>query len=300
MWVCPSICYGHHRGCLNNPIFSNLGVMCCILRAGGCQTCGTHISVTVWCIFSIRSSVELSRLVGVHCQGHMPICPIWACPWAKNFSNLPQIGSRLSGMHISETARLVGVHCQGHMPICPIWACPWAKNFSNLPQIGSRLSGMHISETAGLIDMERKGYESIGCYTCFVSSSFDLDPGFSSRCGLGTFLSWWPPSTMWVCPSICYGHHRGCLNNPIFSNLGVMHISETAGWIYPIQSFMDLSRPVVVQRHSCLPICPIWPCPWAKNLSNEAALGSDFAEPISLKPLDGFIPFRVLWNCLDL
>ena len=110
--------------------------------------------------------------------------------------------------------------CHGHMPICPIWACPWAKNLSNLPQIGSRLCGTHIS--------------------------------------------------------------------------------ETAGWIYRIESFMDLSKPVVVQHHSYLPICPIWACPWAKNLSNEAALGSDFAEPISLKPLDGFIPFRVLWNCLDL
>ena len=39
-------------------------------RAGGCQTCGTHISVTAWRIFSIRSSVELSRPVGVHCHGH--------------------------------------------------------------------------------------------------------------------------------------------------------------------------------------------------------------------------------------
>ena len=73
-------------------------------RAGGCQTCGTHISVTAWWIFSIRSSVELSRPVGVHCNVHMPICPIWACPWAKNLSNLPQIGSRLCGTHISETA----------------------------------------------------------------------------------------------------------------------------------------------------------------------------------------------------
>ena len=80
-------------------------------RAGGCQTCGTHISVTAWWIFSIRSSVELSRPVGVHCHGNMPICPIWACPWA----------------------------------------CPWAKNLSNLPQIGSRLCGTHISETAGWI-----------------------------------------------------------------------------------------------------------------------------------------------------
>ena len=72
-------------------------------RAGGCQTCGTHISVTSWWIFSIRSSVDLSRPVVVHCHGHLPICPIWACPWAKNLSNLAQIGSRLCGTHISET-----------------------------------------------------------------------------------------------------------------------------------------------------------------------------------------------------
>ena len=72
--------------------------------AGGCQTCGTHISVTAWRIFSVRSSMELSRPVVVHCHAHTPICPIWACPWAKNFSNLPQIGSRLCGSHISETA----------------------------------------------------------------------------------------------------------------------------------------------------------------------------------------------------
>ena len=73
-------------------------------RAGGCQTCGTHISVTAWRIFSIQSSVELSRPVVVHCHGHLPICSIWACPWAKNLSNLPQIGSRLCRTHISETA----------------------------------------------------------------------------------------------------------------------------------------------------------------------------------------------------
>ena len=73
-------------------------------RAGGCQTCGTHISVTAWWIFSVRSSMELSRPVVVHCHAHLPICPIWACPWAENLSNLPQIGSRLCGSHISETA----------------------------------------------------------------------------------------------------------------------------------------------------------------------------------------------------
>ena len=72
--------------------------------AGGCQTCGTHISVTAWWIFSVWSSMELSRPVVLHCHAHTPICPIWACPWAKNLSNLPQIGSRLCGLHISETA----------------------------------------------------------------------------------------------------------------------------------------------------------------------------------------------------
>ena len=48
--------------------------------------------------------MELSRLVVVHCHGHLPICTIWAGPWAKNLTNLPQIGSRLCGTHISETA----------------------------------------------------------------------------------------------------------------------------------------------------------------------------------------------------
>ena len=72
--------------------------------AGGCQTCGTHILVTAGRIFSIQSSVELSRPLVVHCHGHLPICPIWACPWAKNLSNLAQIGSSLCGMQISETA----------------------------------------------------------------------------------------------------------------------------------------------------------------------------------------------------
>ena len=31
----------------------------------------------------------------------------------------------------------------------------------------------------GPIDMERKGYESIGCYTYFVTLSYDLYLGFS-------------------------------------------------------------------------------------------------------------------------
>ena len=47
---------------------------------------------------------------------------------------------------------------------------------------------------------------------------------------------------------------------------------------------MDFSGYVVVHCHSYLPICPIWACSWAKNLSNEAALGPDFVEHISETP----------------
>ena len=41
----------------------------------------------------------------------------------------------------------------------------------------------------------------------------------------GDFFSvivrWWPLSTMWRVLKSIHGHHRGCLNNPIFSNLGL-------------------------------------------------------------------------------
>ena len=37
--------------------------------------------------------------------------------------------------------------------------------------------------------------------------------------GLGAFRRRWPPSAIWAGHLIFYGHHRGCLNNPIVSNL---------------------------------------------------------------------------------
>ena len=39
--------------------------------------------------------------------------------------------------------------------------------------------------------------------------------------GVGTFLRWWPPSAVWAGLLIFYGHHRRCLKNSIFSNLGL-------------------------------------------------------------------------------
>ena len=39
--------------------------------------------------------------------------------------------------------------------------------------------------------------------------------------GLGALLRWWPPSAMRAGSLSFYGQHRGCLNNNIFSNLGL-------------------------------------------------------------------------------
>ena len=71
-------------------------------RVGGCQTCGTHISVTAWQIFSIRSSVELSRPVVVRCHDHLPIC--LGLPMGQKLVKSGSTCARLCRSHISETA----------------------------------------------------------------------------------------------------------------------------------------------------------------------------------------------------
>ena len=48
--------------------------------------------------------MELLRPVVVQCYGLWSICPVWACPWAKNLPNLLSLCSRLHKIHISETA----------------------------------------------------------------------------------------------------------------------------------------------------------------------------------------------------
>ena len=67
-------------------------------QAGGCQTCGTHISVTAWWIFSVRSSVELSRPVVVHCHGHLPLCPYGLAHGPKNCQICHKLGPDLADL----------------------------------------------------------------------------------------------------------------------------------------------------------------------------------------------------------
>ena len=41
---------------------------------------------------------------------------------------------------------------------------------------------------------------------------------------------------------------------------------------------MELSGPVIAQRHGYLSICPTWICPWAKDLSNLETAGPRLCE----------------------
>ena len=50
------------------------------------------------------------------------------------------------------------------------WPWPWIFNV--------KFWNSCIPGTGGSIDMERKGYESIGCYTYFVTLSYGFDLGF--------------------------------------------------------------------------------------------------------------------------
>ena len=81
--------------------------------------------------------MDLSTLEVVQRQGHWTICPAGACPctvgelrsWAKLFSNLVPLGSRLWLNRFSirssiELSGLVVVQRQGHRPIRTLWACP--------------------------------------------------------------------------------------------------------------------------------------------------------------------------------
>ena len=66
-----------------------------------------------------------------------------------------------------------------------------------------------------------------------------------------------------------------------------------------LQHSMDLSWPEVVQCHI---LCPFTPYELARHTTCQIWYhwSSDSVEPISLTALDGFIPFEVPWDCLNL
>ena len=116
-------------------------------RAGGCQNCRAHISVTAWRIFSVPNSVELSRPVVMHCYGHLPICPIWACQisqklvkfatnWADTLWNAYLWNCWIDLPTVKAHGPVV-VQRHINLPVCLIWAYAWATNLLNQAALGT-------------------------------------------------------------------------------------------------------------------------------------------------------------------
>ena len=103
--------------------------------------------------------MEFSRHKVVQRHGHLPICPIWVGPWAKNLPNLLPVMCRTRSSEIAgqiysnqssvELSRPVVMQHHNNLPIGPIWACICIKILSKQVPLGSRLCRTHIAETTG-------------------------------------------------------------------------------------------------------------------------------------------------------
>ena len=146
-----------------------------LVKSGSTWTrlCRTHIFETAGWISTIRSSMELSRPVVLQHQGHLTLTldfqgQILKMLYLRN-GRADWHGTK--GMWVD---RMLDPHCDFEL-----WPHPWPW-----PLIFKvKFWKCCISGMGGPIDMERKGCESIGCYTHIVTLNcdltHDLDPWFS-------------------------------------------------------------------------------------------------------------------------
>ena len=135
--------------------------------------CGTHIFETAGWIYTIQSSMELSRPVVVQHQGHLTLTLDFQGQILKMLYR--RIGMAdwhgTKGMWID---RMLDPHCDFEL-----WPHPWPW-----PLIFKvKFWKLCISGMGEPIDMEQKGCESTGCQTHIVTLNcdltHDLDPWFS-------------------------------------------------------------------------------------------------------------------------
>ena len=136
------------------------------------RLCGTHISETPGWIYTIWSSMELSRPVVVQHHGHLTLTldfqgQILKMLYLRN-GRADWHGTK--GMWID---KMLDPRCDFEL-----WPHSWPW-----PLIFVKFWKSHNSGMGCPIDMEWKGCESIGCYTHFVTFNVplthDLDLGFS-------------------------------------------------------------------------------------------------------------------------
>ena len=119
---------------------------------------GTHISETAGWIYTVWSSMELSRPVVV--QHHGQILKMLYLRYGRADWH----GTK--GMWVD---RMLHPLCDFRLWPQP-WPWPWIFNV--------KFRNSCIPRMGGQIDMEQKGYESIGYYSYFVTLSYDLGFGF--------------------------------------------------------------------------------------------------------------------------
>ena len=137
------------------------------------RPCGTHISETTRWIYTISSSMELSRPVVVQHHGHLTL----TLDFQGQILKMLYLRNGRADWHWTKG---MWIDRMLH-PLCNfqrsphLW--PWPSIFK-VKFWNSRISGM-----GWLIDMERKGCESIGCCIHFVTFivhlTHYLDLGFS-------------------------------------------------------------------------------------------------------------------------
>ena len=151
------------------------------LRAGGWfQTLRHPYLWNRWTDFSVQSFMELSRPEVVQRNGHLSICSVWSCPWAKNLSNLIPMRSRLetagwvlSIRHSMELSRPVVVQRYGHLHILHIWACPWARTYIS-ETIGWIFFVQNYMELSRLVVVQHHGHLPI--WPTWASLCCPFDP----------------------------------------------------------------------------------------------------------------------------
>ena len=137
------------------------------------RLCGTHIAETTGWIYPISSSMELSRPVVVQHHGHLTLTLDFQGQILKMLYLRNGRGDwhGTKGMWVD---RMLHPLCGFQLWPQP-WPCPWIFKVKFWKSL--------ILWMGGPIDMERKGCESIECWTYVVTFNVhlfhDLDLGFS-------------------------------------------------------------------------------------------------------------------------
>ena len=127
--------------------------------------CGTHISETTGWIYTIWSSMELSRPVVVQHRGHLTLTLDFQGQILKK-SYLRNGMADWPGMKRMWDDKMLDPCCDFQHSPHP-WSWPWIFKVKFWKSL---ISGM-----GWLIDMERKGCESIECWTHVVTFNVHLN-----------------------------------------------------------------------------------------------------------------------------